>query len=78
LAHGAPLLSTFAPDGLFDSIERRNAHQRLRGNGGVAFPRNLEEAAPDMRPAKGERDRIIRQLFVRRVAVALHDAAIVF
>jgi hypothetical protein len=76
-AYGDSLLGVLASDGLFDPIECGNAHERLRGNGGVAFPGDLEEAAPDMRPAEGERDRVVRQLLVRRVAVALHDATIV-
>jgi hypothetical protein len=48
-AHGAAFFGAFAPDGLFDPVERGNAHECLRGNGGVAIPRDLEEAAPDMR-----------------------------
>jgi len=63
-AHGASFFGAFAPDGPFDPVERGNAQERLRSNGGVAFPRDLEEAAPDMGPAEGERDRIVRQLFV--------------
>jgi hypothetical protein len=77
-AYGASFLGSLAPDGLFDPVERGNAQQRLPGNGSVALPGDLEEASPDMRPTEGERDRIVRQLLVRRVAVALHDATIVF
>jgi hypothetical protein len=56
------LLEELTPDSLFDSAERGNAQQRLRGNRSVAFPGNLEEAAPDMRQAEGERDRVVPQL----------------
>jgi hypothetical protein len=58
-AYGASLLGALASDGLLDPVECGNAHERLRGNGGVAFPGDLEEAAPDVGPAEGERDRIV-------------------
>jgi hypothetical protein len=74
-AHGASLLGALASDGLVDPVERGDAQGWLGGNGSVAFPGDLEEAAPDVRPAEGKCDRIIRQLLVRRLAVTLHDAA---
>ena len=74
---GASLLGALASDGLFDPVERGDAHECLGCNGSIAFPGDLEEAAPDVRPAEGERDRIVRQLLVRRVTVTLHDTAII-
>jgi hypothetical protein len=50
-AYGASLLGVLAPDGLLDPVECRDAQECLGGNGSIAFPGDLEEAAPDMRPA---------------------------
>ena len=58
-AYGASLLGVLASDGLFDPIECGNAQECLGGNGSIAFPGDLEEAAPDMCPAERERDRIV-------------------
>ena len=76
LAKGSPLVGAFTPDRRLDPVERGDTQERLRGDGGVAFSGDVEELAPQMRPAEGKRNPLFWQLLVRRVAVALHDAAI--
>ena len=80
LAHGATLLGAAAADRLLDRIERRDAFERLAGDRrGTAFG-DVEEAAPQMGPAEGERDRLVGcsvgDGLVSRISIALHDAAI--
>jgi hypothetical protein len=80
LARGAALLGAVAADRLLDRIERGNAHERLAGDRRRTALGDVEEAAPQMGPAEGKRDRIaargVGNGFVSLVPIALHDAAI--
>src|ERR1700677_1399705 len=78
LANRSSFFGTFSSDLLFDAVKLCDAQKRLRGDGGIAFARDFEERPPAMRPAKCGGEAIFGQLLVRRIAVALHDAAIVF
>ena len=80
LAHGAALLGAAAADRLLDRIERSNAHERFAGDRSRTALGDVEEAAPQMGPAEGKRDRIaalgVGNGLVSLVPIALHDAAI--
>src|SRR5665213_769917 len=47
-----------------------------RGDAPIATFRDLEEVTSQMGPAEGDRNAVLRQILVRRIAVALHDATI--
>src|SRR6516165_9986296 len=80
LAHRAALVGARTADRLLDRVERRDALERFAGDRRVAALGEVEEVAPQMCPAEGQRDRLagclVGDAFVGRVAVALHDAAI--
>ena len=76
LAHGAPLIGAGAANILLDRIDLRDTRYGFGGDRRIAALGDLEELAPQMAPAKSDRDPVRRKLLVRRVAVALHDAAI--
>ena len=58
LAHGAALVGASAADRLLDRVERGDALERLAGDRRVAALGDVEELAPQVRPAEGERDRL--------------------
>src|ERR1700741_4773982 len=80
LSDGAALIGTAASDRLLDGIEGGDARKRLAGDRRRAAFRDIEEAAPQMRPAERQRNRLVRggvgNGLVGGIAVALHDAAI--
>ena len=55
LAHRAPLVGARAADRLLDRIERGDAFERLTGDRRFTLG-VVEEPAPQVRPAEGERD----------------------
>jgi hypothetical protein len=75
------LAGALAPDRLLDCIEDSNALKSFAGDRRRAALGDVEELAPQMGPAKGERDclvtRSVRNRLVSRITVAVHDAAIV-
>src|SRR6516165_10858876 len=77
LASSAARLGTGAAHVFLDSVNLRNARNRFGGDRRIAALGDLEELTPQVAPAKGDSDPVRRQLLVRRIAVALHDAAII-
>jgi hypothetical protein len=79
LARSPPLLGAQAADRLLDRIEFGNPLQRLAGDRRFALG-VVEEPAPQVRPAEGERDPAIGRLggdgLVGSVTVALNNARI--
>jgi hypothetical protein len=81
LSDGATFLRAAAADPALDGIECRDPFQRLVGDRRRTAFVDIEEVAPPVQPAESERHRAsitprISQLFVDRIAVALHDAGI--
>ena len=80
LAHDAARIGATAADRLLDRIECGDAFERLAGDRRVAVFGDIEELAPQMRPAEGERDRLLAgsagNRLIGGISVALHDAAI--
>src|SRR5260370_1175249 len=74
------LAGSAAADRLLDRIQDRDAFERLAGDRRGAALSELEEPAPQVGPAEGERDRLaaggVGDGLVGRIPVALHDAAI--
>src|SRR5262249_12626238 len=60
-----------------DEVDLRNARHAFSGDRRIAALGDLKEFTPQVAPAKGDCDPLRRQLLVRGIAVALHDAAIV-
>src|SRR6476620_9306293 len=80
LAHDAARIGGTAVDRLLDRIECGAAFERLAGDRRVAVFGDIEELTPQMRPAEGERDRLLAgsagNRLIGGISVALHDAAI--
>ena len=80
LAHAATLVGACAPDRLLDRVERGNSLKRLTGDRRFTLG-VVEEPAPQVRPAEGERDPAIGRLggdcLVGGVTVALNNARII-
>ena len=77
LTRGTARISTCTPYVLLDGVDLCNARNRLGGDRRIAALGDPEELAPQMAPAEGDGDPVCRQLLVRGIAVAPHDAAIV-
>src|SRR5262247_273660 len=65
------------PHILLDDVDLRNARHGFSGDRRIAALGDLKEFTPQVAPAKGDCDPLRRQLLVRGIAIALHDAAIV-
>ena len=80
LAHAATLVGACAPDRLLDRVERGDSLKRLTGDWRFTLG-VVEEPAPQVRPAEGERDPAIGRLggdrLVGGVTVALNNARII-
>src|SRR5262245_13055020 len=77
LARDTALIGTCAAHILLDDVDLRNARHGFSGDRRIAALGDLKEFTPQVAPAKGDCDPLRRQLLVRGIAVALHDAAIV-
>ena len=77
LAREATLVGAHAPDRLLDRIERGDSLERLAGDRRFTLG-VVEEPAPQVRPAEGERDPAIGRLggdrLVGGITVALNNA----
>ena len=86
LPAGPPLISRATAQAALDGIELGDALQRFLGRRGRTPPFEVNETAPQVRPAEGQRDAIravllfgrIDQCLVGGIAVALYDAGIAF
>src|SRR6516164_6700951 len=77
LTHNAARIGACAAHILLDGVDLRDACNRFGGDWRIAALGDLEQLAPQMAPAEGDGNPVCRQLLVRSIAVALHDAAIV-
>ena len=77
MARDTALIGTCTAHILLDDVDLRNARHGFSGDRRIAALGNLEEFTPQVAPAKGDCDPLRRQLLVRGIAIALHDAAIV-
>ena len=83
LAHRAARVGAVPADRLLDRIERRDALQSFTGDRGGAVLGDVKEPASQVCPTESERDHlaaggVVGNVLVGGIAVALHDAAIVF
>jgi hypothetical protein len=64
-----------APNRLLDRIEGRDARESLAGDRGRAALGDVEESTSQMRPAKGERDRLLARGVGNRLVSRIWPAA---